>query len=161
MEFVYCNFSGVCQGFFRTMMNQRDKIGGVLVFAPLLVMIILAASSCNKDNDLYVPDVNTDTIPDTTARVVITVVKDSINFITLDTITVPAVQASVRFYLDIVGAEHIDTTILTNTNGKAEFVWFEDAIIQYDIVYGIFSSLENFVIIEQGETQEFTVNVSD
>ncbi len=111
-----------------------------------LLLLIVFASSCKKNKD---------------AKVIITVLKDSINFVTLDTVAVPAVQASVRFYLDQIGAEHIDTTILTNSNGKAEFIWFEDAIIQYDIVFGIFSSLENFVILEQGETQEYTVNVND
>ena len=91
----------------------------------------------------------------------VTVLKDSANFVTGDTVEVPAVQAIVRFYLDQIGAEHLDTTILTNSNGKAEFIWFEDAIIQYDIVYGSYSNLENFVILEQGETQEITVNVND
>ncbi len=123
-------------------MRKLKNIIGVLS----LLILIIGASSCRKSKD---------------ATAVITVLKDSLNFITLDTVAVPAVQASVRFYLDQVGAEHIDTTILTNTNGKAEFVWFEDAIIQYDIVYGIFSSLENYVILEQGETQEYTVNVND
>ncbi len=111
-----------------------------------LLLLVVFASSCRKNKD---------------AKVLVTVLKDSVNFVTLDTVAVPAVQASVRFYLDQIGAEHIDTTILTNSNGKAEFIWFEDAIIQYDIVFGIFSSLENFVILEQGETQEYTVNVND
>jgi len=112
----------------------------------LLAIVVLAASSCKKNKD---------------AKVRITVLKDSVNFVTLDTTAVPAVQASVRFYLDEIGAEHIDTTILANSNGNAEFCWPNPAIIQYDIVYGIFTSLENFVILEQGETQEITVNIDD
>ena len=83
--------------------------------------------------------------------------KDSVNFVTGDTVQVSAVQANVRFYLDVIGAEHIDTTILTNSSGKAEFVWFEDAIIQYDVAFGSFSQLEEFLILEQGETVERTV----
>ena len=114
---------------------------------PLLLLgVVVGSSSCKKNKD---------------AKAVITVVKDSVNFITGDTVQVAAVQASVRFYLDVIGAEHIDTTVLTNTNGKAEFVWFEDAIIQFDVVYPPFSLLEEFLILEQGETVEKTVNVND
>lgn len=110
----------------------------------VLLISVLAASSCKKNKD---------------AKAIITVLKDSVNFITGDTVQVAAVQANVRFYLDQVGAEHIDTTIRTNTSGKAEFVWFEDAIIQYDVVYNSFTDLENYIILEQGETVEKTVIV--
>lgn len=106
----------------------------------------MSTTSCKKNKD---------------AKALVTVMKDSVNFVTGDTVEVAAVQAIVRFYLDQIGAEHLDTTILTSSTGKAEFVWFEDAIIQYDIVYGSYSNLENFVILEQGETQEITVNVND
>lgn len=112
----------------------------------VLLGLIVGSSSCKKNKD---------------ATVIITVVKDSLNQITQDTAIVPAVQAGVRFYLDQIGAEHIDTTIYTDTKGKAEFVWFEDAIIQYDVVYPPFTSLENYVILEQGETVEVTVNVNE
>lgn len=117
------------------------------LFVPVLLLaIVVGSSSCKKNKD---------------AKAIITVVKDSVNFVTGDTVQVSAVQASVRFYLDIIGAEHIDTTILTNSSGKAEFVWFEDAIIQYDVVFGSFSQLEEFLILEQGETVEKTVNIND
>lgn len=112
----------------------------VWVFA--LVGAVMAGSSCKKNRD---------------ATAVITVLKDSVNFITGDTVQVPVVQGIVRFYLDQIGAEHIDTNIYTNTNGKATFVWFEDAIIQYDVVFQSYSNLENYVILEQGETVEETV----
>jgi len=121
-------------------MKNLKTIFGVL---SILIMIVVA-SSCKKKKD---------------ASVIITVLQDSINQITLDTSSTPAAQVSVRFYLNQIGAEHIDTTILTNTEGKAEFVWFEDAIIQYDVVAGSFSLLEEFVILEQGETIEETVNI--
>lgn len=107
---------------------------------------LVGFSSCKKNHD---------------AKAVITVLKDSVNFITGDTVQVAAVQAGVRFYLDQIGAEHIDTTIYTNTSGKAEFVWFEDAIIEYDVVFGSFTSLENYIILKQGETVEKTVNIDD
>ena len=112
----------------------------------LFIGLIIGSSSCKKNKE---------------AKAIVTVLKDSLNFVTQDTVTVPAVQAIVRFYLDQIGAEHIDTLIYTNTNGKAEFVWFEDAIIQYDVTYGSYTNLENFIILEQGETKEVTVNVND
>jgi hypothetical protein len=112
----------------------------------LLIGLIVGTSSCKKNKD---------------AKVVVTVVKDSLNFVSGDTVLVPAVQAIVHFYLDQIGAEHIDTTIFTSSTGKAEFIWFEDAIIQYDVVYGSYQNLENFVILEQGETKEITVNLND
>jgi hypothetical protein len=116
-------------------------------FFPVLFLgFMISTSSCKKNKD---------------AKVLVTVMKDSVNFVTGDTAEVAAVQAIVRFYLDQIGAEHLDTTIFTSSTGKAEFIWFEDAIIQYDIVYGSYSNLENFVILEQGETQEITVNVHD
>ncbi|MFM1875986.1 MAG: hypothetical protein RL266_1723 [Bacteroidota bacterium] len=118
----------------------------ILVVVALLTAVVFTTSSCKKNRD---------------AKAVITVLKDSVNFITGDTVEVAAVQAVVRFYLDQIGAEHIDTNIFTDTKGKAEFVWFEDAIIQYDIVYANYSNLENFLILEQGETVEKTVNVND
>jgi hypothetical protein len=117
-----------------------------LLMPLLLLGLVIGSSSCKKNKD---------------AKAVITVLKDSVNFVTGDTVEVAAVQASVRFYLDIIGAEHIDTTVLTNSNGKAEFVWFEDAIIQYDVVFGSYSQLEEFLILKQGETVEKTVNVND
>ena len=112
----------------------------------LFIALVVGTSSCKKNRD---------------AKVIITVVKDSLNFVTQDSVVVPAVQANVRFYLDVVGAEHIDTTIRTNTSGEAEFVWFEDAILQYDVVYGSYTNIENFVILEQGETVEETININD
>lgn len=107
-----------------------------------LLGLIIGTGSCKKNRE---------------AKAIITVLKDSVNFVTGDTVQVSAVQANVRFYLDVIGAEHIDTTILTNSRGKAEFVWFEDAIIQYDVAFGSFSQLEEFLILEQGETVERTV----
>jgi len=120
------------------------KFRTILGYAVVATTVLVVASSCKKNNE---------------AKAIITVLKDSVNFVTGDTVETPAVQASVRFYLDQIGAEHIDTIIRTNSGGKAEFVWFEDAIIQYDVSYGSFQSLENFIILEQGETVEKTVVV--
>lgn len=116
------------------------------ILVPFLALIfIVGVSSCKKNKD---------------AKVIITVLKDSVNFVTQDTVEVAAVLANVRFYLDEIGAEHIDTTVRTTSSGKAEFVWPYPAILQYDISYQNFSSLENFIILEQGETIEKTVNVN-
>lgn len=112
----------------------------------VLLGAVIGASSCKKNKD---------------AVAVIKVIKDSVNFISGDTVQVPAVGATVRFYLDQIGAEHIDTNIVTNTNGESKFVWFEDAIIQYDVVYQSYANLENYIILEQGETVEKTVNLDD
>ncbi len=120
------------------------RVRNILGVSVLLLFVVVMASSCKKNKD---------------AKAVITVLKDSVNFVTGDTVQVPAVLATVRFYLDKVGAEHIDTNVFTSTNGKAEFVWFEDAIIQYDVVLGNFTDLENYIILEQGETVEKTVVV--
>lgn len=110
----------------------------------MLMVIVVTASSCKRNRD---------------AKAIITVLKDSVNFVTGDTVQVPAVQATVRFYLDQIGAEHIDTNVFTSSSGKAEFIWFEDAIIQFDVVSGTFTDLENYIILEQGETVEKTVIV--
>jgi hypothetical protein len=114
-------------------------------FLPVVILgLIISSSSCKKNRD---------------AKAIITVLKDSVNFVNGDTIQVPAIFATVRFYLDEIGSEHIDTNIITGTQGKAEFVWFEDAIIKYDVVFPPFTDLENIVILEQGETFERTVIV--
>ena len=122
------------------MKNLRNSFG----FVAVLLAVIVVFSSCKKNKD---------------AKAIITVLKDSVNFVTGDTILVPAVFAQVRFYLDKVGAEHNDTTIRTSTQGRAEFVWFEDAIIQYDVIYPPFTELGKYLVLEQGETVEMTVIV--
>jgi hypothetical protein len=121
------------------MINWAKK--SVWVF--VLIGAVMAGSSCKKNRD---------------ATGVVIVMKDSVNFISGDSVQVPVVQASVRFYSDQVGSD-IDTLIYTNTNGKATFVWFEDVIIKYDVTYQSFYELENYIILEQGETVEETVYI--
>ncbi len=120
------------------------SVRNILGVSALLLAVVVMASSCKKNKD---------------ATGVVKVLKDSVNFVTGDTVQVPAVLATVRFYLDKVVAEHIDTNIFTGTDGKATFVWFEDAIIQYDVQLGNFTDVENYIILEQGETVEKTVIV--
>jgi hypothetical protein len=112
---------------------------GILV---LFTAVVLSTTSCKKNRE---------------AKASITVLRKAVDIISGDTIQEPVVQASVRFYLDIQLAEHIDTTILTDTKGKAEFVWFEDAIIQYDVVAPPDSEIGEYLILEQGETVEKTI----
>lgn len=83
--------------------------------------------------------------------------KDSVNFITGDTVQVPVVLASVRFYSEQIGSK-IDTIILSGTDGKSTFVWFEDVIIKYDVTTSLGNAdLDNYIILKQGETEEKTV----
>jgi len=121
---------------------MKKLIGSFGLFA----LVVLGASSCKKDKE---------------AKAKITVLEYTVDIVSGDTVEAPAVGADVRFYLDIINAEHIDTTIKTDTKGEALFSWFEDAIIQYDVLYPPYSSLENFVILEQGETEEITVIIGD
>lgn len=119
-------------------MRTRNILGTLAI----LLAVTVFATSCKKNKE---------------AKAIITVLQEEIDIISGDTIQSEVAQAQVRFYLDVIGAEHIDTLIPTNTSGKSEFVWFEDAIIQYDVQYGTFTDLENFIILEQGETVEKTV----
>lgn len=117
--------------------------------APVLALVILGGiSSCTKD---------------TNAIVRIRVVEFSPNQLNpLDTVVTPVVQAQVRFYNDErVGTLWLEEIILTNTDGVAEFIFPNPAILKYDITHGGRSSLENFVILEQGETFEDEVNLDE
>lgn len=79
-----------------------------------------------------------------------------------DTLVTPVAQAQVRFYQDEkVGTLWLEETILTGPDGVAEYVFANPAILKYDVVAGSRSSLENFVILEQGETYEIEVNLDD
>lgn len=117
--------------------------------APVLALVILGEiSSCTKD---------------TNAIVRIRVVENLPNQLNPeDTIASPVVQAQVRFYNDErVGTLWLEEIILTNTDGVAEFIYPNPAILKYDVTHGGRSSLENFVILEQGETVEIEVNLDE
>lgn len=116
-----------------------------LLLPLILLGLLIGSSSCKKNRD---------------AKGEITVLKDSVNFITGDTVQVPVVQATVRFYSEQIGSR-IDTNILTNTHGKSTFVWFEDVIVKYDVSFLSYSDLDNYIILKQGETVEKTVLFED
>lgn len=79
-----------------------------------------------------------------------------------DTTISPVPMAQVRFYQDErVGTLWLEETLTTNTNGEVEFTYPNPAILKYDVTHGGRSSLENFVVLEQGETVEVTVNLDE
>jgi len=99
----------------------------------------------------------------TDAIVRIKVVEFSVNQLNpQDTVISPVAQAQVRFYQDEkVGTLWLEETILTGPDGVAEYVFANPAILKYDVIAGSRSSLENFIILEQGETYEIEVNLDD
>jgi hypothetical protein len=119
-----------------------------LIPAIAVIIAILAAPSCKRDTD---------------AKVIIRVVENTVDQLnTQDTIQTPVVQAEVRFYQDEKpGTQWLEETILTSTNGIAEFIFPNPAILKYDVTHSGRSKLENFVILEAGETVEVTVNLDE
>lgn len=111
-----------------------------------LALFIVFASSCNRDRE---------------AKALITVVQDEVDIVTGDTVQETVAQASVRFYSNKTGAEDLETVEMTNSNGQAEFIWFEDVIIFCDVSFGPNQSLENVLILNQGETTELEVNLRE
>jgi len=114
----------------------------------LLALLAIGFQSCKRDTD---------------AIVRIRVVENSINQLNPnETLVSPVVQAEVRFYQDEKpGTQWLEETILTNTNGIAEFIFPYPAILKYDVTHSGRSKLENFVILEAGETVEITVNLDE
>lgn len=79
-----------------------------------------------------------------------------------DTLVSPVAQAQVRFYQDErVGTLWLEETIPTNSVGEVEFVFPNPAILKFDVTHGGRSSLENFVILESGETVEVEINLDE
>lgn len=118
-------------------------IAPVLAFA-----IIVGASSCKKSTD---------------AIVRLKVVENGVNQLNPnDTTVIPVPQAQVRFYNDErVGTLWLEETMSTGPNGEVEFIYPNPAILKYDVIHGGRSSMENFVILEQGETVEIVVNLDE
>lgn len=112
-----------------------------------LFAAISGISSCTKDTD---------------AKVLVKVVELKPNQLNpQDTIVSPVVNAEVRFYNDErVGTLWLEETLMTNTEGVAEFIFPNPAILKYDVTHAGRSKLEQFVVLEQGKTVEVTVNLS-
>ncbi|MCF8256325.1 MAG: hypothetical protein K9J06_02160 [Flavobacteriales bacterium] len=126
---------------------MKTRISRIL--APVLALAIISGvSSCTKD---------------TNAIVRIRVVENSPNQLNpQDTVVLPVVQAEVRFYNDErVGTLWLEEIIMTNSDGVVEFTYPNPAILKYDVTHGGRSSLENFVILEQGETVEIELNLDE
>jgi hypothetical protein len=112
-----------------------------------LVAIVIGFAACKGSTD---------------ATVRITVLQNAIDQINQDTVIEPVAQATVRFYQDErVGTLWLEEIITTGPDGVAEFVFPNPAILKYDVTHGGRSSLENFVILEQGETVEVEINLDE
>jgi hypothetical protein len=119
------------------------------IVAPLFLFAIIGGiSSCTKDTD---------------AKVLVKVVEYEPNQVSPeDTIISPVVNAQVRFYNDErVGTAWLEEILLTNSEGVAEFIFPNPAILKYDVTHAGRSKLEQFVVLEQGKTVEVTVNLSE
>jgi hypothetical protein len=115
---------------------------------PALVFTLIAGVSACKES--------------TDAVIRVTVVQNVIDQISQDTVVEPVAQALVRFYQDEkVGTLWLEETVTTSSTGIAEYVFANPAILKYDVTHAGRSSLENFVILEQGETVEVTVNLDE
>lgn len=115
---------------------------------PALVFAIIAGVSACKES--------------TDAVIRVTVVQNVIDQISQDTVVEPVAQALVRFYQDEkVGTLWLEEIVTTSSTGVAEYVFANPAILKYDVTHAGRSSLENFVILEQGETVEVTVNLDE
>lgn len=115
---------------------------------PAVVFALIAGVSACKES--------------TDAVIRITVVQNVIDQISQDTVVEPVAQALVRFYQDEkVGTLWLEEIVTTSTTGIAEYVFANPAILKYDVTHAGRSSLENFVILEQGETVEVTVNLDE
>ncbi len=115
---------------------------------PALVFALIAGVSACKES--------------TDAVIRVTVVQNVIDQISQDTVVEPVAQALVRFYQDEkVGTLWLEEIVTTSSTGVAEYVFANPAILKYDVTHAGRSSLENFVILEQGETVEVTVNLDE
>ncbi len=115
---------------------------------PALVFALVAGVSACKES--------------TDAVIRVTVVQNVIDQISQDTVVEPVAQALVRFYQDEkVGTLWLEEIVTTSSTGVAEYVFANPAILKYDVTHAGRSSLENFVILEQGETVEVTVNLDE
>ncbi len=118
------------------------------IVAPFFLFAIIGGiSSCTKDTD---------------AKVLVKVVELKPNQLNpQDSVISAVVNAQVRFYNDErVGTAWLEEILMTNTEGVAEFIFPNPAILKYDVTHAGRSKLEQFVVLKQGETVEVTVNLS-
>jgi len=121
---------------------------GTLAPAFFVMLIAVASQSCKRDTD---------------AIVRIRVVENSINQLNPnEVLETPVVQAEVFFYQrNRQGTEWLEESVLTNTNGIAEYVFPNPVILSFDVTHGGRSKLENSVILEAGETVERVINLDE
>ena len=129
-------------------MNMKYRILSFVLPVALLVGV-LSISSCKKSREV---------------KAIITVLHDTITLnladTTYDTITGPVTGAQVRMYSDQIGSL-IDTTIMTNSSGQAEFEFENVAILLLEVTHFAQQLDLGYVILEEGEVVEKTVNLDD
>ena len=119
----------------------------------LLLAVVLGLGSCKKNREV---------------KAVITILHDTVepvgtdsigNFI-FDTISGPVAGATVRMWSDQIGSL-IDTSFETNSSGQADFEFDHVAILRHSVTFFSTDIDLGYVILEEGEVVEKTVNLSD
>lgn len=118
----------------------------------MLVMVV-GLGSCKKNREV---------------KAIITVLHDTIEpvgtdtagLVVFDTITGALAGATVRMWSDQIGSD-IDTNFTTNSSGQAEFEFDQVAILRMSVVYFSTEIDAGYVILEEGEVIEETVNLND
>ena len=119
----------------------------------LLLFVVIGLGSCKKNREV---------------KAVVTVLHDTIEPVgtdtsgvyIYDTITGPVAGAEVRIWSDQVGSL-IDTTITTNSTGQAEFTFDHVAILRLGIKFFSVDIDAGYLILEEGEVVEKSINLED
>lgn len=146
MSFSYCVSLGLA-------LNQMRKSIISLAMPLLLFAVVMGMSSCKKNREVKaIVTVLHDTIEPTGT--------DSLGFFIFDTITGPVTGASVRMWSDQIGSL-IDTAFQTNSSGQAEFQFDHVAILRHSVTFFGDEIDLGYIILEEGEVVEKTINLSD
>ena len=124
-----------------------------LLIPTILLVGVVGLASCKKNREV---------------KALITVLHDTVSLgdvdtsgnVTLDSVTGPLVGAEVRMWSDQTGSL-IDTTLFTNTSGQAEFEFDHVAILRLNVKHSQDDLDIGYVILEEGEVVEKTVNVDE
>lgn len=118
-----------------------------LIIPVVAIATIVGAASCKKTSDCIL---------------IVEVTKDSIDFITEDTINVPVHSATVEVYSEVVGHDvELDLTNTTGPDGRVEFTYKSPAIYLIRITKGLQVVDAGYAVLKEGETVEKIVNLSD
>ncbi len=133
-------------------MKMKQSLFSV-VLPVLLLVVAIGLGSCKKSHEV---------------KAIITVIHDTIEpvgtdtagFAVFDTVTSPVLGATVRMWSDQIGSL-IDTNFTTNSSGQAEFEFDHVAILRMSVKYYGLDIDAGYVILEEGEVVEQTVNLND